>query len=62
VKELVEKVAGWVEPRLPPVVKNFKTYKPGEPSASLVTPPNATVSYDGMANGAVVFTPSQLWA
>jgi hypothetical protein len=55
VKDLVRKVSAWTEPRLAPVVSNFKTYRPGEPNASLVRPPNATVSHDAMANGAVVF-------
>jgi hypothetical protein len=54
-KKLVQLTSDWMEPRLPPVVANFKTYLPGVPNASIVNPPNATVRHDGMANGAVVF-------
>ena len=52
---LVRKISAWMLPRLTPVVENFKNYRPGEPNASIRSPPNATLSYDGMAAEAVVF-------
>jgi hypothetical protein len=52
---LVRKISTWMLPRLTPVVENFKNYRPGEPNASIRSPPNATLSYDGMAAEAVVF-------